>query len=140
MKAWTAIGAIFSLIGLVILVFGVARYSQLESLYNQSGASQLFGSLGDTIIWNACAPYIIGAIVFFIIGGVGFVAGSGGNSNKPDVLSVPPTVNYSQTPPPLYQVGTVRYRSACGFPNPKENQFCGRCGKSLSERTGFTLT
>ncbi|MGA2386828.1 MAG: zinc ribbon domain-containing protein [Candidatus Bathyarchaeia archaeon] len=146
MKAWTAIGAIFSLIGFVVLIVGVARIVQVESLYNQLGASQYLGSLENTVIWSASESYIVGSIICFIIGGVGFAAGSSANSNKPVSPAAPHPVNYwqPQPPPPPQQVGAVKYCSACGSPNPKENQFCGRCGKRFieqsTEQNTFKLT
>jgi hypothetical protein len=40
---------------------------------------------------------------------------------------------YPQPPPVTSTYQGVKYCTACGTPSPKENQYCGKCGKRFLE-------
>jgi hypothetical protein len=126
MKAWTAIGAIFVLIGTVLLIAGFAHASEVISTYNQIGLGQFLGSqVESTLFWSAFEPYLIGSVITLIVGGVGFYAGGSSSQTKIENTSYS-TTTYSMPPPPNFKY-CVNY----GTMLPDNSKFCNNCGKSV---------
>jgi len=139
MKTWSVIGAIFAIVGAIILIFGVAKIVEIYNIYNQYGVSQFFGSsFQNTVIWTAFEPYLIGAIVFFVIGGIGFFAGSGQKTNNDakeldNQVGFPEPNVYSQV---NFSNSSISYKStiicgSCGTLNDLDAVFCKKCGNNF---------
>jgi len=120
MRVWTAIGIIFTFIGFIILVLGISQIVLVYNTYNQlGGMGQYLGSVMGTVVWAAFGPYFVSALAFFVIGGVGFIAGRG---SKADVtVSV---MNETKMPASNFSYET---KHPCTFQS-KSTISCGNCG------------
>jgi len=134
MKTWTAIGAIFSFIGVVLLIAGFAVNPVLNALPYISG-----GQLDASLFWSAFAPFLIGSIIMFIMGGVAFYAG--GSASTINVETPSPTITSSvEIRPPTFEMKepntAVSSKSkilcgSCGAINDIDAFYCKKCGKQL---------
>ena len=71
---------------------------------------------------------MIGAIVFFIIGGVGLIAG--GSSNKTNIETTTPNVSFEMNSPNVSGKSTIVCGS-CGTPNDIDAIYCKKCGQTF---------
>lgn len=151
MKTWTAIGAIFSIIGVVILIAGLAHGLAVVNALNQTGLGQYVGSqLEGTLFWSAFESYLIGSIILFVIGGVGFYAG--GSASKINVEAPSSTITSTVETPPQTKTNNVEMFPQtfelnepstavsgkskilcgnCGAINDMDAVYCKKCGKQL---------
>lgn len=142
MKTWSAIGAIFTFIGVIVLIFGVVKIAEIQNIYNQMGVGSFLGSsYVNTLIWTAFEPYMIGAIVFFIIGGVGFIAGSSQKTNNNAIeltnqsaSTTPTNASFSINAPNKSVSGkSTIICGSCGTVNDLDAIFCKKCGTNFDK-------
>lgn len=119
MKTWTAIGAIFSCIGVVLLIAGLARGFAIVNTLDQTGLSQYLGQLEGALFWSAFEPFLIGSIIMFIIGGVGFYAGGSASTIE---MNEPNTAVSSES---------KILCGSCRAINDIDAVYCKKCGKQL---------
>ena len=119
-------GAIFLLIGFILLVVGLVQGANA-----MNAMSQLYGQfLGDytnelrsTIFWSVAGNYIIGSLVCFAIGGIGLIAGRTKAVDGGTVTLPPPT-------PMMANTSKIQCGS-CGSMNDIDAVFCKKCGNNL---------
>jgi hypothetical protein len=128
MKAYTFIGAVFTVIGTAIFMVGLFLLVTAYQTYSSIG--YLFqSSILNSVLITAFLPYLVGSIVFLVIGGIGFWAGK---SKEPDV-----TVAVRNETTPSYTMESPEYvnenygtdNSTNSIPN-RSLILCGSCGAS----------
>ena len=144
MKAYTFIGAIFTALGLCVLIVGLIAIAEAYSLFSAFGVNH--SSYLTTALFTAFSPYLAVCIVFFVIGGIGFWAGS---SKEPDVTVAvrnETTPSYSMDAPSHINVSygtdnslsfssnkSVILCGSCGASNDVDAVFCKKCGNRFRE-------
>ncbi len=121
MKAYTFIGAIFTVIGIAVLTVGLMMMAQVYQLYSAMGLnnnSYLGNALSNALL-TVFLPYMAGCIVLFAIGGIGFWAG---RSKEPDV-----TIAVKNETAPRYTTNSTN----------NANEVCFVCGKEINENDIF---
>ena len=90
MNSWKAIGIIFTLIGVVVLVIGLFMMLTLAGAFSPLSR---YVQIPATVYLMAFLPYLGTAAVMFIIGGVGLYAG------RTPAISPQNYQTYTQGPP-----------------------------------------
>jgi len=149
MKTWTAIGAIFSGIGVVVLIAGLANGLSAINTLNQTGLSQYVGSqIEGTLFWSAFEQFMIVSIIMFVIGGVAFYGGGSKRKINVNTTSVtnnvdtpsPAIANKVEMLPPTFEVTELNKAVSnkskilcgpCGAINEIDAVYCKKCGKQF---------
>jgi len=130
MRTWTAIGAIFFLIALLLLVIGFVQGIRAVQGHQATGQSpntgnSILSQLGETAFWSAGGLFIISSLIFFIIGGVGLYAG-----REPEQITVKVEPDLPTVQSISNEQGASQIRcGSCGTLNDLDAFFCKRCGK-----------
>ena len=126
MNSWSAVGAIFLIIGFILLmvgfVQGVNAINAMNQLYGQI-LGEYANQLRGTVFWNSAGSYIVGSLVCFVIGGVGLYAG------KTQTVAGE-TATLSRPTPMVTNVSQIQCGS-CGTMNDIDAVFCKKCGNHL---------
>ncbi|NHJ33140.1 MAG: hypothetical protein FK732_09765 [Asgard group archaeon] len=127
MNSWSAIGTIFLVIGLILLMVGFVQGTIAIDAIDQT-FGQFLGEYADQlrgpVFWEAGGSLIVASLVCFVVGGVGIYAGTT-TEKKNEELSILPT------PGPKVNYASQIKCGSCGTMNDLDAEFCKKCGNKF---------